>query len=64
MWIDFENVCLGPPEGVLATSMDEGSVAKFHFPDPELLARCAELRALQVALVLVTAHDDFGDLEG
>jgi hypothetical protein len=33
-------------------------------PDPELLARCTELRALQVALCLAGLYDVFGDLEG
>jgi thiamine kinase-like enzyme len=37
MWIDFEDVCLGPPEWDLATMMDEGAVAKYHDPDPEML---------------------------
>jgi hypothetical protein len=29
-----------------------------------VLARCSELRALQVALALIAFYDDFGDLEG
>lgn len=29
-----------------------------------MMAQCTELRALQVALCLVTFHDDFGDIEG
>ena len=64
MWIDFEDVCLGPVEWDLATMMDSGAVAAHHRPDPEVLARCTELRALQVALCLITFHEDFGDMEG
>jgi hypothetical protein len=64
VWIDFEDVCLGPPEWDLATIMDEAAVAKYHDPDPGMLARCAELRTLQVALALIVFRDDFGDMEG
>jgi Phosphotransferase enzyme family len=64
VWIDFEDVCLGPIEWDLATIMDAEAVAEHHRPDPELMARCTELRALQVALVLVAFHEDFGDTEG
>jgi thiamine kinase-like enzyme len=64
VWIDFEDVCLGPAEWDLATIMDPGAVAAHHRPDPEVLARCTELRALQVALCLVAFYDDFGDAEG
>ncbi len=64
LWIDFEDVCLGPVEWDLATIMDPGAVAAHHRSDPELLARCTELRALQVALCLIVFHDDFGDVEG
>ena len=64
VWIDFEDVCLGPLEWDLATMMDPGAVVAHHRPDPEVLARCTELRALQVALALISFHDDFGDLEG
>ena len=64
VWIDFEDVCLGPVEWDLATIMDPASVAAHHRPDPEVLARCTELRALQVALCLIAFHDDFGDVEG
>ncbi len=63
-WIDFEDVCLGPAEWDLASMMDEGAAVRHHDPDPELMARCTELRALQVALVLVAFHDDFGDMGG
>lgn len=58
VWIDFEDVCLGPVEWDLATMMDESAVAKY--PDPELLVRCTELRAL----CLIVFSDDFGDMEG
>ncbi len=64
MWIDFEDVCLGPVEWDLATLMDAKAVAVHHRPAPEMLARCTELRALQVALCLVVFHEDFGDIEG
>ena len=50
VWIDFDDVCLGPTEWVLATMMDPEAVAAHYQPDPEVLARCTELRALQVAL--------------
>jgi Phosphotransferase enzyme family len=63
VWIDFEDVCRGPLEWDLATMMDPGAIAAHHRPDPEVLARCTELRALQVALCLVLFHDDFGDIE-
>ena len=64
VWIDFEDVCRGPVEWDLATMMDPGAVAAHHRTDPGVLARCTELRALQVALCLIAFHDDFGDLEG
>ena len=64
MWIDFEDVCLGPVEWDLATMMDPDAVAAPPSARPELLARCTELRALQVALALTVFHDDFGDIEG
>ena len=64
VWIDFEDVCLGPVEWDLATIMDPAAVAAHHRPDPERMARCTELRALQVALALIAFRDDFGDLEG
>ena len=64
VWIDFEDVCLGPIEWDLATIMDPGVVAEHHRPDPEVLAHCTELRALQVALCLIAFYDDFGDIEG
>jgi hypothetical protein len=64
VWIDFEDVCRGPVEWDLATTMDAGVAVSHHDPDPAVLKRCTELRALQVALALVTFYDDFGDLEG
>lgn len=64
MWIDFEDVCRGPVEWDLASMMDADAVTAHHRPDPEALARCTELRALQVALALVVFYDDFGDMEG
>jgi phosphotransferase family enzyme len=64
LWIDFEDVCLGPVEWDLATIMDPGAVAAHHRPDPEVLARCTELRALQVALCLIAFRGDFGDVKG
>jgi Ser/Thr protein kinase RdoA (MazF antagonist) len=64
VWIDFEDVCRGPIELDLASMMDAGVVTTHHHPDPEVLARCTDLRALQVALALTAFHDDFGDLNG
>jgi aminoglycoside phosphotransferase (APT) family kinase protein len=64
VWIDFEDVCLGPVEWDLATMMDPAAVAGHYRPDPELLARCRELRALQVLLCLAGLYDVFGDLDG
>jgi hypothetical protein len=48
----------------LATIGDPDAVAAHHQPDPVMLARCGELRALQVALCLGALRDVFGDLEG
>ncbi len=64
VWLDFEDVCLGPVEWDLAAMMDEDAVAAHHRPDPDLMARCTELRALQVVLCLVAFYKDFGDIEG
>jgi Ser/Thr protein kinase RdoA (MazF antagonist) len=64
VWIDFEDTCRGPLEWDLATMMDPGAVAAHHRPDPEALARCTQLRALQVALCLIGLYDVFGDLDG
>jgi thiamine kinase-like enzyme len=64
VWIDFEETCRGPVEWDLATMMDADAVALHHKPDPDVLARCTELRALQVALCLIAFYDEFGDLDG
>lgn len=64
VWIDFEDVCRGPVEWDLASLMDAGAAMTYHQPDPDILARCAQLRALQVALALITFYDDFGDQDG
>jgi hypothetical protein len=64
VWIDFEDVCRGPVEWDLATTMDAGLAQSRHAADPAILARCTELRSLQVALALITFYDDFGDLDG
>jgi Phosphotransferase enzyme family len=64
VWIDLEEVCRAPVEWDLATILDPGAVAAYHRPDPAVLARCSELRALQVALVLIGLYDVFGDLQG
>jgi hypothetical protein len=64
VWIDFEDVCRGPVEWDLATVMDPAAVGTHHRPDPERLARCTELRALQVVWCLVALYPQFGDLEG
>lgn len=63
-WIDFEDVSRGPVEWDLATMMAPEAVAAHHRPDPELMDRFTQLRALQVALVLLTFSDEFGDIEG
>jgi len=44
--------------------MDAGVAADDLRADPEVLAQCTRLRALQVALVLIAFHDDFGDRPG
>ena len=64
VWIDFEEVCRGPVEWDLATMMDPEAAAAHHRPDPAMLARCTQLRALQVALCLLALSDVFGDLDG
>jgi hypothetical protein len=38
--------------------------AVHHNPDFKLMAKCTELRALQVALSLIAFHDDFRDING
>ena len=63
LWIDFEDVCRGPVEWDLATMMDADAIAVHHQPDPEALACCTDLRSLQVALLLFSLYDVFGDLE-
>jgi Phosphotransferase enzyme family len=63
VWIDFEDVSRGPAEWDLAAMWAPDAVAR-HRPDPELLTRCTELRALQVVLSLIMFHDEFGDIEG
>jgi|Tabmets5t2r1_1033131.scaffolds.fasta_scaffold20389_2 Phosphotransferase enzyme family len=64
VWIDFEDICRGPVEWDFAAMWDRDAVERHHRPDPELLARCTELRALQVVLSLIAFDDDFGDIEG
>jgi Ser/Thr protein kinase RdoA (MazF antagonist) len=64
VWIDFEDVCRGPVEWDLASMMDAGAIGGYHRPDPEILARCKELRTLQVVLALIAFHEEFGDLDG
>ena len=54
--------CLGGRRD--ATMMDEEAVAKYHDPDPEMLALCTELRTLQVVLALIVFREDFGDMKG
>ena len=44
--------------------MDPDAVAAHHRPDPAVLARCTELRHLQVALCLLAMSDVLGDLDG
>lgn len=64
IWIDFEDVCLGPVEWDLALLnwSDAGAVAAHHRPDPDRLARSCDLRALHLAMCLTAFRDDFGDL--
>jgi len=64
IWIDFEHICLGPREWDLALLhwQDPDAVAKHHSPDPELLSRCSELRAVYLALCLVGFREVFGDM--
>lgn len=64
VWIDFEDVCRGPIEWDLATMDDADVVAAHYQPDPDVLARCTELRILQVVLALTAFYDDFGDMDG
>ena len=64
VWIDFEDVCLGPLEWDLASIGDTTAVMAHHRPDPVRLAQCTELRALQVALCLIALDDVFDDLDG
>jgi Phosphotransferase enzyme family len=64
VWIDLEEVCRGPIEWDLATMLNPDAVAAHHRPDPEVLARCTELRTVQVALCLLALSDVFGDLDG
>jgi len=64
VWIDFEDACHGPVEWDLATVMDPAAVGAYHRPDPERLARCTELRALQVVWCLLALYPEFGDVEG
>ncbi|MGH4019382.1 MAG: phosphotransferase family protein [Pseudonocardiaceae bacterium] len=66
VWIDFEEACRGPVEWDLAllSWSDADAVAAHHRPDPELLTRCSDLRALHLALCLIAFRDDFGDLDG
>lgn len=64
VWIDFEDVCRGPVEWNLATMMDPAAVAAHHRPDPDTLARCTDLRALQVVWCLLVLYPELGDLEG
>jgi hypothetical protein len=64
VWIDFEDVCRGPVEWDLASMLDAGAATVHHRPDPEVLASCTRLRALQVALALTVFHADFGDRDG
>ena len=66
VWIDFEDVCRGPVEWDLAMMpwLDGGATELArHEPDPERLARCSQLRALQLALDLIAFRDAFGDTD-
>jgi hypothetical protein len=62
IWTDVEDVCRGPIERDLASTMDVDVSAVHHESDPDVLALCTELRALQVALALVAFYDGLGSL--
>jgi aminoglycoside phosphotransferase (APT) family kinase protein len=64
LWIDFEDVALGPPEWDMATMHDEELALARLSPDPARLAACQLLRDLQVALCLAGLDDVFGDTDG
>jgi hypothetical protein len=61
-WIDFENVCRGPLEWDLSMIRDNKALNAFPH-DPALLARCREVKALQVALGLTAMADIFSDVD-
>ena len=63
LWIDLEDVAIGPPEWDMATMHDEAAVRARLAPDPERLAACQLLRDLQVALCLTGLDDVFGDTD-
>jgi len=44
--------------------MDADAVAAHHQPDPAVLARCTQLRPLQVAQCPLALSDVLGDLDG
>lgn len=62
LWIDLEEVCLGPLEWDLATIGED--VAMPAGTDADRLVACRQLRALQVVLCLAHLRDAFADLPG
>lgn len=66
VWIDFEDVCLGPAEWDLSLLrwFDADTTAAHHAPDPEQVSRFSRLRALHLAMCLVAFRESFGDIEG
>lgn len=65
MWIDFEDVCLGPVEWDLAMMAMFGGgteLTEQHALDPDRLRAYTRLRALHVALCLIAYRPDLGDL--
>jgi hypothetical protein len=67
VWIDFEDVCLGPVEWDFALMAMFGAgaeLAAHHRPDPERLELCTRLRKLHVALSMLALRDSLGDSDG
>jgi hypothetical protein len=60
LWIDFENACRGPVEWDLLMVSDAEAIHTIPH-DPIRLARCREVKALQVALGLSAMADIFSD---
>lgn len=60
LWIDFEDVCAGPPEWDLASrTIGDDAADGYGDVDRQRLAACRDLRALQVLAAVLT--DDLQD---